>query len=254
MPGTETPMALTFTPLTRAAARRFFSSRRINSPTARPWRPSKGTTLFWRIFPLRVKRAPASLVPPRSSPMTARLSMSLVGAIAKAGPPTKQAACGTNRMDATDGTKVVQQEGRRKSAEEELGGGVGEAQTFSGELEAVGQDAPSALLRQLGHVLLPLASQIVAGCLAELLERPARYHPQAKGSSLPGAGQRRQFLARLDWVAALFELLAVELGVGAVLRAHAPDIGGCAGTQPVKGASSPVIDVVLAGAVGDGGR
>jgi hypothetical protein len=53
------------------------------------------------------------------------------------------------------------------SAQEELGGGVGKAQTFASELETVKEDAASPLLHQAAHVLCPFAAQIVAGYLLE---------------------------------------------------------------------------------------
>ena len=68
-------MALTLSRLVRAAARRsveFAADQFADCPALAA---CEGTTLLQRIFPLGVKSAPASLVPPKSSPMTAMLVM-----------------------------------------------------------------------------------------------------------------------------------------------------------------------------------
>ena len=96
------------------------------------------------------------------------------------------------------------------SAQEELRGSIGKAQALAGELKAVRQDSPPALLHQLVHVACPFAAQVEAGCLAEQLKWPTLNHAQAEGSRLPGTGQRCQLFAGFDGALPPLKLLAPQ--------------------------------------------
>src|SRR5580700_1213244 len=120
------------------------------------------------------------------------------------------------------------------------------------ELETVaGNPAPAALF-ELAHFRAPFAAQVKLGRAPEILERPAGIHAQAEGGDFARAPQGRQFFAGLNRAFAFFQLLAVELGVGPILRAHAANIAGGTGPQTVKRAAAPVVHVVFAGKGGDG--
>src|SRR5581483_11850377 len=140
-----------------------------------------------------------------------------------------------------------------KSAQEQFGCRVGEAQTGGSELEAFAVRACPALLDQTVHFAPPFVAQILASNPPELFERPACVHAQAERGGFAGSRQRAQLFSGFDCAPALLQLLAIELRVRPIFRADTTHITSRAGTQAVITAASPIDDVVFAGMGGNAG-
>src|SRR5436190_10408375 len=84
------------------------------------------------------------------------------------------------------------------SAKEHFGRRIGEPQALAGQVKTVGRDAAPALGVEPVHLGGPFAAEIVAGGVFEFVERPARDQAQPKRGRLPGARERREFLARFN--------------------------------------------------------
>jgi len=87
----------------------------------------------------------------------------------------------------------------------------------------------------------------VAGELLEFEEIPADDHAEAEGGDLTGPGDWGQDIAVFDGEAALFELLAIEAGIGPVTGTDVMEEAAGTGAEAEEGEAAPVGDVVLAG-------
>src|ERR1051326_3311126 len=131
--------------------------------------------------------------------------------------------------------------------EEFARGGVREPETFPGEPKPVRLDNAPALLLHPSHFAGPFFAKIEAGGLEEGRVRPPCIHAQSEGGRLAGPRQRGQLFERLHRPPPLFELPAVEIRVGPVLRPDTVDESGGAGAQAMEAAPPPGVDVVRAG-------
>lgn len=141
----------------------------------------------------------------------------------------------------------------RKIEKETLGCGVGEAKAKWSESEPFCIEPSPAAGGEVIKFRAPGLAEVEAGDLLEFGKAPAGGHAQAEGCNFTSASDGREQIAVIDRALVLFDSLAVGERVGGVTGPDAIAKATGAGPEAQERATAPVIDIVTAGAIGNGG-
>ena len=132
-------------------------------------------------------------------------------------------------------------------SEKIFGHRIREAQPERRQAEPLRVPASQTSFGGFVHFRGPFLAEVEARGGLKQVERPAGGHAQTEGGRFSRASQRGEFFAPFDWAAPLLQSFAVQDGVRPVFRPNTSHVSCRAGTETVKIAAAPIVDVVAAG-------